>query len=126
MRVTPKRSSNAMSRAGYTFVEAAFTVGLLAVIIQVLVSTSLAMMSSGEFGHEQLQLIAAADDTLDRLSSELQFTSAGTDPVTNDSTTDSVEVVVAESGDVSERARSGEASTGGPHGSDLRQLLAAG
>ena len=84
MRTTPMRNSiGPRSRAGYTFVEAAFTVGLLAIIIQVLVSTTLAMLRSGEFGHEHLQIIAAADDTLEGLGAELQFTSAGTDPVTN-------------------------------------------
>jgi len=65
--------------AGFTLLEMLISLGIMAIVLQTTVSSTLLMTRSSEFGIEGTRLIAQSQQVLAKLKHELQTTATGND-----------------------------------------------
>jgi prepilin-type N-terminal cleavage/methylation domain-containing protein len=65
--------------SGFTLLEMLISIGIMAIVLQTTVSSTLLMTRSGEFGLEGTRLLSHAQLVLERLKHELNTTATGVD-----------------------------------------------
>ncbi len=80
--MNPFRRTHSRGRAGFTLLEMAVSVAVLAVLLETLLNGAISMTRSTQFGEKRSRMMAKVQRALDHLHAELLQTSTDVDPVT--------------------------------------------